>query len=59
MTRNIIEAAKGGAEIAQNITGVAQAAKETTTGASNTQKASAELARMAAGLEELVLRFKY
>ena len=53
ITRNVAEAAKGSKEIAQNITGVAQAAKSTTTGANDTQKASAELAKMAAALQEL------
>jgi methyl-accepting chemotaxis protein len=44
----VAEAAKGSSEIAQNITGVANAAKSTMAGANDTQKASAELSRMAA-----------
>ena len=53
ISRNVAEAAKGSTEIAQNITGVAQAAKSTTAGANDTQKASAELSRMAAALLQL------
>jgi methyl-accepting chemotaxis protein len=58
ITRNVAEAAKGSKEIAQNITGVAQAAKSTTTGANDTQKASAELAKMAAALLQLASQSK-
>jgi len=54
--RNVAEAAKGTGEIAQNITAVAQAAGSTTEGASNTMKASEELARMAAELQLLSSR---
>jgi methyl-accepting chemotaxis protein len=54
ITRNVSEAAKGSMEIAQNITGVASAAKSTTAGANDTQKASAELSRMAAELLAVV-----
>ena len=45
-------------KIAQNITGVAQAAKSTTTGANDTQKASGELAKMAAALLQLANQSK-
>ena len=58
ISRNVAEAAKGSKEIAQNITGVAQAAKSTTTGANDTQKASAELAKMAAALLQLANQSK-
>jgi hypothetical protein len=54
ISRNVTEAARGSAEIAQNIIGVATTAKCTTSGASDTQKASAELSRMAAELQGLV-----
>jgi methyl-accepting chemotaxis protein len=54
ISRNVVEAAKGSSEIAQNITGVATAAKSTTSGANDTQKASAELSRMAAELQAVV-----
>jgi len=59
ISRNVAEAAKGSGEIALNITGVAQAAQNTTSGASSTQQAAADLARMAAELEQLVSRFRY
>jgi len=59
ITRNITEAAKGSGEISQNIVGVAQAAQSTTGGASDTQKASAELSRMAVDLQSLVGQFRY
>jgi hypothetical protein len=53
------EAAKGGAEIAQNIGGVAQAAQSTASGATETQASAQELARMAVELRHLVGQFKY
>jgi len=59
ITRSVTEAAKGSVEIAQNITGVAQAARSTTEGASDTQRASAALAKMATELQMLVSRFKF
>src|SRR5665213_1852695 len=57
--RNVTEAAKGSADIAENITGVAQAARSTATGAGESQKASTELSHLAAGLQNLVAQFKY
>jgi methyl-accepting chemotaxis protein len=59
MTRNVTEAANGSAEIARTITGVAQAARETATGANDTQKAAALLSRMALDLQTLVSQFTY
>jgi methyl-accepting chemotaxis protein len=59
ITRSVTEAAKGSVEIAQNITGVATAARSTTEGASDTQRASAALAKMATELQMLVSRFKF
>ena len=56
--RNVAEAAKGTNEIARNITGVATAAQDTTSGASDTQKAAATLAEMAGSLQSLTARFK-
>ena len=53
-----VEAARGSADIARNITAVAQASQHAAEGASNTQKASEELARMAAGLQRLVEQFQ-
>jgi methyl-accepting chemotaxis protein len=58
-SHNVSEAAKGSSDIAQNITGVAQAARETTKGASDTQGASRELSCMAIELQQLVSQFKY
>jgi methyl-accepting chemotaxis protein len=59
MARNVSEAASGSGEITRNIAGVAEAAQSTTTGANETQKASAELAKMSTNLSELLSRFKY
>jgi uncharacterized phage infection (PIP) family protein YhgE len=57
--RNIEEASHGGTEIAQNITGVAQAAQSTVYGAAETRTASQELARMSAELQQIVSQFHY
>jgi methyl-accepting chemotaxis protein len=54
ISRNVNEAAHGSTEIARNIGGVAQAAKNTTLGASDTEKAAMELARLAAALQRTV-----
>jgi len=56
--RNVHEAAKGATEIARNIVGVADAARNTSAGAHQTEAAAKELARMAAELKELVGHFK-
>ena len=58
ISRNVSEAARGTTEIASNITAVATAAKETADGAQDTQKASNQLAQLAAGLQDLVNRSK-
>lgn len=55
--RSVGEAAKGVENIAHNIGGVAAAAKDTTEGANDTQKASQELSRMAAQLQMAIARF--
>jgi methyl-accepting chemotaxis protein len=52
------DAARGSAEIARNITSVAQASQHAAAGAGNTQKAAQELARMAAELQKLVEQFQ-
>ena len=57
--RSVAEAAKGTGDIAKNISGVAVAAKNTTQGASDTQKASQELSRMASMLQGLVSKFQF
>ncbi len=59
IARNVGEAAQGGAQVAENITAVATAAKGTTEGASNTQAAASELSKMAQELQRLVEQFKY
>ena len=46
-------------KIKRSHSGVAQAAKETSSGMSQTQEAATELSRMAADLQELVGQFKY
>jgi methyl-accepting chemotaxis protein len=58
ITRTIAEASKGSSEIAANITGVAQAAKSTSSGSGDTQKAAVELSRMSADLQKTVAKFK-
>jgi methyl-accepting chemotaxis protein len=59
ISRSVAEAAKGTGDIAKNILGVAVAAKNTTQGASDTQKAAQELSRMAASLQTAVSRFQF
>jgi methyl-accepting chemotaxis protein len=56
---SVAEAAKGVGDISRNIGGVALAAKNTTQGASDTQKASLELSHMAAQLQKVVSRFTF
>ena len=57
ISRNVAETSRGTSEIAQNITSVALAAKNTTEGANNSLAAAQELARMAAGLNQIVSNF--
>ncbi len=57
--RNLSDAAKGSADITQNITGVAQAARVTTDAAGQTQESATSLEKMAAQLKDLVSQFKY
>lgn len=59
MSRNVAEAARGSNEISENIASVAQAAHSTMEGVSSTREAAGELAKMAAGLQKLVSKFKY
>jgi methyl-accepting chemotaxis protein len=58
MSRNVVEAAKGSEAITQNITGVAQAAQNTSSSAHDSQKAALQLAEMSTQLRRLVERFK-
>ncbi len=57
--RSVTEAAKGVGDIAKNIGGVAVAAKNTTQGANDTQKASQELSHMASRLQTVVAKFTF
>ncbi|MEV4278608.1 methyl-accepting chemotaxis protein [Actinoplanes xinjiangensis] len=58
MNRSVGEAAGGSGEIAQNITGVAEAARITSQGVTETQQATTELARMSTELSGLVSTFR-
>lgn len=58
MSRNVVEAAKGSESINQNITGVAQAAQNTSSSAHDSQKAASQLAEMSTQLRRLVEQFK-
>lgn len=57
--RNVTQAAAGSAEIAGNVSGVAEAAQSTAAGAIETQRAAGELSRMAGDLQQLVGTFRY
>jgi len=57
MNRSVSEAATGSTQIAANISGVAEAAGTTTQGVSESQQAVVSLARMSAGLKDVVGRF--
>jgi methyl-accepting chemotaxis protein len=59
MNRSVSEAATGTGEIAQNITGVAEAARLTSEGVTQSQQATGELLRMSAELSQLVSGFRY
>jgi methyl-accepting chemotaxis protein len=59
MNRSVSEAATGTSEIAENITGVAEAARLTSEGVVQTQQATSDLARMSADLTALVGNFRY
>jgi methyl-accepting chemotaxis protein len=59
INRSMAEAARGVGDISKNITGVAVAAKDTTQGANNTQKAAQELTHMASQLQGMVSRFTF
>jgi methyl-accepting chemotaxis protein len=59
MNRSVTEAATGTSDIAQNITGVAEAARLTSEGVTQTQQATTDLARMSAELSGLVANFRF
>jgi methyl-accepting chemotaxis protein len=58
MTRNITETAKGVGEIAENISGVSVAAKQTTEGTGDTSEAAGELTKLSLGMQSLVAKFR-
>ncbi len=58
MSRNLTEAARGSGEVVENIHGVAEAARSTSHGATDSQKAAQQLASMSTQLRELVQQFK-
>ena len=59
ISRNLAEAALGSSGITRTISGVAEAAGNTTAGAVETQKSAESLEHMAAELQELVSQFKF
>ena len=59
IVRNLADGSRGAAEITSNIGGVAQAARGTSAGASDTRGAAEELSRMAAELRRHVAGFVY
>jgi methyl-accepting chemotaxis protein len=59
MNRSVGEAAAGTGDIAQNITGVAEGARLTSEGVTQSQQATRELARMSTELTTLVSNFRY
>jgi methyl-accepting chemotaxis protein len=59
ISHNLTQAANKTSEIAGSMNSVAQLSRETIQGASGTQSAAAELARMATKLKQMVSRFKY
>ncbi len=59
INRSMSEASKGVGDITKNITGVAVAARDTTVGANNSQKAAQDLSAMASQLQTLVGRFTF
>jgi methyl-accepting chemotaxis protein len=57
--RTLAEASKGSTDISKNIGGVAEAARATTVGATDTSKSAHSLEKMAAELRTLVSQFRY
>ncbi|MFT3927005.1 MAG: PAS domain-containing methyl-accepting chemotaxis protein [Myxococcales bacterium] len=58
IVRNVSDSARGSAQISENMSAVADAARNTNEGANSTQQAAASLAQMASSLQQLVSRFK-
>ena len=59
IARSLSEGVRGTTEISSNIGGVAEAARHTSSGASEAKNAATELARMAAELRRVISRFAY
>jgi len=59
MNRSVGEAGTGAGEVAQNITGVAEAARLTSEGVNQAQQATTELTRMSSELASVVSQFRY
>lgn len=59
IARSLSEGVRGTTEISSNIGGVAEAARHTSSGASDTKNAAGELARMAAELRRVLGEFAY
>jgi methyl-accepting chemotaxis protein len=59
IARSLSEGVRGTTEISSNIGGVAEAARHTSSGASDAKNAATELARMAAELRRVISRFAY
>ena len=59
MSRSVTEAAGGTGQIAENIVGVAEAARMTSQGVADSQQAATELARMSHDLTAMVSTFRY
>jgi methyl-accepting chemotaxis protein len=59
INRSMAEAAKGVGDISKNITGVAVAARDTTVGSNDSQKAAQELSEMATRLQAVVSHFTF
>ncbi len=59
MHRNVAQAADSTVEIANNISGVAQAAQATTEGVEQAQRAADELSMLTADLGALVRQFRF
>jgi methyl-accepting chemotaxis protein len=59
IARSISEGVRGTTEISSNISGVAEAARHTSSGASDTKNAASELARLASELRRVLSQFAY
>lgn len=59
IARSLSEGVRGTAEISNNIGGVAEAARHTSSGASDAKNAATELARMASELRRVIAQFAY